>query len=241
MTFETETSTCRKMSMIADIHILSTVPNNGHSVETPTKRIVKNFDHQIRYMVKQQIFLHAGMKRKCFLDQARTLRDKLESIEVIQTGNVRIITCLPFSSLINRMRGLRCGRNTGTCVCSLDELETTYPPNNLYSLVEVNDGRDRRFERGGNRQLLHIKEMVQSVVSPDEPFTAWAGVDLAILYPNILQQQGFIFGQTSIAGAPTALWLDNGLPTFGSIRGKSFNRHAGGRWAIPSYQKLVTI
>jgi len=208
---------------------------NGQS---SNRGILKKFDEQIKRIRGKHPVLLGGMKRKEFDCQANRLRQKLEVITETPNGNILIVTCLPFGSLAMRMRRISCDRHAGVCDCNLATLETKYPPKTLYALVGVNDGRERRLQSNGNAEIDW--RIINDQVKPHHPLTAWAGIDLALLYPNVLRQHGLIFGHTAIRNAATALWIYRGQPTFGSTGGKRFKRCSGFRFGIPSYQTLVT-
>ncbi len=216
---------------------IETTPSNPTG-NISTARLLKKYDRQINTIGKQQFFRTAEMRLTEFLEQATALREKLATTEFPAGGNILVVTCLPFGSLVQRLRKIHCGQNVGVCDCKLNELKTAYPPKTLYVLVGVDDGRERRL----NGEAVACRpETILALVEPRHSLDAWKGADMVLNYPSILHQQGLLLGKTSINGAATALWIRHGEPVFGSTRGASFRRCSSIKWAVPSYQELVTL
>lgn len=212
---------------------------NTHTNGNGNHRLLKHYERQVECLRKGSLFLLAELKKRAFEEQAEALGKCLRILTDPPVGNISVVTCLPFGSLKKRMHGLICGKHRGICDCKLGSLQTKYPPNSLYALVGVNEGRERRVHVNGNGTTAPTH--IQGLVEPEQAFTAWAAVDMALLYPSLLKQHGLIAGQTALGSAASALWLYRGLPFFGSTCGEAFQRSVHCRWGVPSYQMLVTI
>jgi hypothetical protein len=239
MTFETKNLNPWRL-MIATLESDS-APNPQQN--NSASRVLERYDYQIAriWAVWKERIGQLGMNRKEFLFQAMELRDKVSALgDTVPTGNILIVTCLPYKPMNERVKSLRCGRHSGVCDCNPEKLRTADRiPTTLYALVGVDDGRECRLY-GSDGKLNASLDAVFGMVKPRQPLTAWACTDLAFHYPYILLQYGFVT-RTLIGRSPTALGVTpNGRLIFGSTGdGNLVEKH--NRWGVPSCSVIVTI
>ncbi len=208
--------------------------------ERNNHRLLKKYDRQIESLKKTSAFLAVGMSQQDFWEQSEVLRLKLAMLENPPVGEITVVTCLPSGSLRSRLKRTYCGEQNCLCACRPGRLEGTESPKTLYALLGVRDGRSTRLNRE-QKSDAHFAR-IEAMVSPNEPLTASAGIDLMTLYQNISRQHGILTSATANRnGMSTAIWLEQGRLILDCADSEHFRKAPCREWGVPSFSLMIAL